>query len=201
MQPTIACLGFTAERDFPLLLVFGREYNNDGSVANFLGEYSFDESPRSHFWNRTYKFIERNCEMASKFKMTCITERASPVLFSNVLPKPIPTQLSDATKKKIRLAIFQEEIGEYIDGIFSLPIVDRVRLAVLSGVEGESVFGYSTNRIHRACGMRGIDVVSLPYFGSRSLNAKIDDALSKSNRKAMCSVINSFYNASFKLGA
>lgn len=128
--------------------------------------------------------------------MKCITERVSPVLFSNVLPKPIPTHLSEAEKRKIRIAISKEEIGEYIDGIFSLPIVNRVRLAVLSGVEDESVFGYSTNRIHRACAMRGIDVVSLPYLGSRSVNAKIDDALSESNQQAICSIINTFYNAS-----
>ena len=82
----------------------------------------------------------------------------------------------------------------YIDDIFSQPIVDRVRLVVLSGVGDEVVFGCSTSRIRRACEKRDILVEKLPYLGSRCENAVFDEALGKSSRKVICQIVTAFYD-------
>ncbi len=192
-QPAISCLGKTAEKSFPLMLFFGREYNNVGEVEISLGNYSFEESPKSAFWNRTYTFISRNCLLAPNFKNTCIAEEASPVLFSNVLPKPLLTSRTSADKRRSRISISKEKIDEYIDGIFSQPIICRVNLVVLSGVDDEYVFGHATSRIRFACERRNIVVEELPYFGSRSNNAILNKALSETGQKHICQTIKAFY--------
>ena len=195
-QDSLLCFGDSENSDFPLLLFFGREYNNhiDNRIAIRLGHYCFKESPRSAFWNRSYSLIARNCERGS-FKNFCVRSNQSPVLFSNALPKPIPTKLSQREKRKIREGVSRDEIVRYVDGLFSIPIISRVRIAVLSGLDDQSCFGVAAQQIQEQCNKRQIITSELPYLGSRKDNASIDSKLLKQHQVEICRSVTEFYRS------
>jgi hypothetical protein len=55
LQPAVAYFGTTDQETSPLMLFVGREYNNESNNdVHGVGLYSFADSPRSAFWNKTY---------------------------------------------------------------------------------------------------------------------------------------------------
>ena len=189
-QPAISCLGNSDTKDFPLVLVFGREFNNktENRVVNKVGTYSFSRSPHSLFWNRTYRFIERVCP-CDGLKALCIKSNLSPVLFSNVLPNPIPNAQTSQEKSKRRRAASESDIRFYLEEMFKLPILDRVRFVVLSGVKDQRFYGKATDLILGEFKRRQVTITELPYLGSRMKNEIIDDSLSMPLRKELRLVV------------
>lgn len=195
-QDSLVYFGNSEKYDFPLILFFGREYNNhiENRIVNRLGHYCFKESPRSAFWNRSYSLIARNCGRGS-FKNFCVRSNQSPVLFSNALPKPIPTRLSQREKRKIREGVSRDQIVRYVDGLFSIPIISRVRIAVLSGLDDQTCFGIAAQQIREQCDQRQIITSELPYLGSRKDNASIDSELSEQHQVEICRTVTDFYRS------
>ena len=190
----VECLGESDKKKFPLLLFFGREYNyTESPVEIELGTYNFRDSPGSNFWNRAYRFVERICER-DDFKDSCIRLNASPILFSNVSPIPIPNKILEPEKDKRRKEIKDDVIRDYIEGIFKMPIIKRVRLVVISVGKEKKVFERFTPPIKRGGERQDITVIEMPlYLGSRESNKEIDGQLSESERDMISSVIEEFY--------
>ena len=191
----VECLGESDKKSFPLLLFFGREYDcTESPVEIELGTYNFQDSPRSSFWNRAYGLVERICER-DDFKDSCIRLNASPILFSNVSPRPIPNEKTDPKKRQIRAEITDDDIRDYIEGIFKMPIIKRVRLVVISVEKEKKVFERFTRPVKRECERQDITVIETPgYIARQSMSTdEIDGQLSESERDMIRSVIEEFY--------
>ena len=168
-QPAVAYFGESAKAKFPLLLFFGREYNNkmENEVRpKSLGPYSFLESPKSAFWNKTYGFIGRICALPD-FKKICIRENKSPVLFSNMLPQPIPASMPEKRQQR-QNKNSDDKIREHIEGIFETEVINRVRLVLLSDIR-KPKFDLAAQLIENKCKQRRIEVSVLPYLGCQGL--------------------------------
>lgn len=191
VRPILACLGGSADSDFPLLLVVGREYNGTGGVEPYVGHYCFTESPRSTFWNRAYGLVERACQKrGSELKRRVIAANLSPIAFSNALPNPIENEVAD--KRSLRLAIPEDRVRNHVATLFSLPIAERFKVVILSVGDGEEFRG-AREAIEAECKRRDLYLVEIPYLGNQSLSSeKVDDALSKEDEGAICSVVGAF---------
>ena len=132
-HPIIVVYGETSKKRFPLILVIGREPNNDVNIINKVGLYDFEKSPYCGFWNTSYKIIgEINHFSIREYKHKCKAKKSSIICISNCMPKPILNEVKD--KDRIRKKISQEEIREHIDSIFSKDLIKRVKLIILAGV-------------------------------------------------------------------
>lgn len=190
-RPIVACLGSTEENSFPLLLVFGREYNGEGTVSLRVGTYDFTESPRSTFWNRTYRFLERNCVSGSQLKARCVAGRSSPVIFANVFPKPIPNCFSGRAKRAIRESVSFEVLSGHLGSIFCLALMKRVKAVILS-LGQDSQFSPAAECVRQLCAVARQPLVELPYFGSHVRVPVFDSVLTDAQRQPLCSVLASF---------
>ena len=191
----VECLGKSDKKNFPLLLFFGREYNYAESPVEIeLGTYNFRDSPTSAFWNRAYGLVERIYER-DDFKDSCIELNASPILFSNVSPRPIPNEKPDSEKRQIRTEITDDSIRGYIEGIFKMPIIKRVHIVVISVGKEKKVFERFTQPIKRECEKQDITVIETPgYIARQSMSTdEIDGQLSESERDMIRGVIEEFY--------
>lgn len=164
---------------FPLILIIGREYNGEGEVADKISYYDFKFSPRSAFWNRAYTFVGRAC--GEKIKHFCIKAAVSPIIFGNALPISVPNSIKN--KNKLRLQISDNKIAAHIEDMFNQNIVQRVKVAILSGIENESIFRKARSLIVEKCQMHNITCFDVPYFASRISNKKIDRCVSDKNRE------------------
>lgn len=194
-QPAIAYLGSSADASFPAILVFGREYNNNSAHrVRGLGEYCFRCSPRSLFWNRTYRLAAR-ISGHQDFKAACIARNQSPIMFSNVLPQPIPNALSASEKGRLRARIRPDALAQHIDGIFSMDsVIRRVRLVILSGVD-DAVFRPGVAKIREHCEQHKVTVREIAYLGSRQRSKAIETGFPERHRRRMRAVIGAFHRA------
>lgn len=191
-NPAISCLGFTAKEKFPLLLVFGRESNNELKPENYVGKYCFRDSPRSAFWNRTYGLLARIYKTDS-FKNDCRKVNLSPVIFSNVHHRPILNNDNEKNKKRLETeTTYYAEIKEYIKYIFDHEIISRVRLVILSGVKDRADFSESTKLIEEVCKKKHIPLKYLRYMASWQI--KYDEQLDHSLRDKSNHIVQTFYD-------
>jgi hypothetical protein len=189
IRPCVACFGNTEANLFPLLLILGRESNGTGSVVQAVGRYDFTESPGSAFWNRTYGLISRTCPEAVHLKRRCIKLIASPLIFANVSPQPIPSGV--IPKGAIRARILPN-IVEHLRQIFTLPIIERVRVVFLS--VGPAIhFSSARDLVTSQCRSRNVHLVKLPYLGSRANNRIVDAAVSNADRVQVQRIISHFF--------
>ena len=176
---------------FPLLLVFGREYNSSGPLIPNIGKYDFRESRGASFWNRTYTLIARACPGSGQLKQRCSDLGSSPLVFANVSPQSIPNQVN--AKDTIRADISPSRISDHLQQVFSLPIIERVQVVLLS-IGCVPYFPPSIlDSVTSQCSARHMHLVKLPYLGSRSSNREVDEALSDEDRSAIRRIISTFF--------
>lgn len=191
-QPAVAYLGTSIKTCFPFVLVFGREYNNDsGNRIAGLGPYCLPTT--STFWNRTYTLFGKMSK-CSGLRGKCRSLNQSPILFSNVFPRPIRNAISTAKKRQERSAVRSSKIDRHIRHVFSMKRifqVTRVAVVVLSGLEDKR-FEYGVKQIAMECKKRKIPVLSIPYLGSRKGNKFIEAGISPQDRKQIRGVIEAF---------
>lgn len=100
-HPLICLYKNTQNKDFPLILIFGREPNNKSPYINEVGLYDFDESPKCAFWNIGYKLIgEINNLSARDFKEKCKSKASSIIGFTNSLCQPILSKIRNKNKTR-----------------------------------------------------------------------------------------------------
>ena len=141
----------TEDYQFPLVLVIGREANNEDNRLGKagIGTYDFREHEGCSFWNISFSMygeannIKSVSTMAAAVKTIFNPDKkrfkldekqkpgCCPIVFSDVCPQGIPsgTKEADAYEK-----VFEREWREHIENIFSLDkIIKRLALVVLSG--------------------------------------------------------------------
>ena len=196
----ILYLGKTLELHFPLILILGREYNSrsinnaKGDVINKVDKYDFHKSPKSTFWNRAYGFVGR-C-YGEAIKSHCRNKEASPIIFSNLLPHAIENVIPPPKKNRLRMQIPEQSISSHVENMFNQHIINRVRIAVLSGIENESIYGRATSKIITKCKERKIPYFEMPYLGNRLSNEQIDRNVSQADKVRIRNIVKSFYEVS-----
>ncbi len=190
VRPCVAYYGNTEKGAFPLLLVFGREYNGTGCVVSTVGQYDFSESRGSTFWNRAYGLIARACPEAGHLKQRCIDLDLSPLVFSNVSPQPILNRVN--AKHAIRAEISPKLISDHLLQVFAQPILERVQVVLLS-IGTVSSFADARDLVKSKCRARNLHFINLPYLASRSSNRDVDTALSDEGRTVIRRVIAQFF--------
>lgn len=129
-------LGDTLDKDFPLILVIGREPNNHCNVIDKVGTYP---SPQGcTFWARSHELISRYTGLQPhEFKDQCLKQNASPIVFSDASPLGLDGRYTPYRKKKLRQAITPEELADHANTVFSQSnIISRTKFVLISGVEG-----------------------------------------------------------------
>ena len=185
----VTAYGTTLRHKFPLILIFGREYNNQGKILKSVGDYPL--TTKSQFWNRSYTFISR--QTGKNFKSIAHKQNSSPIIFSNALPLPIPFGSSASTIFKLRKSQNPKNVERHIKNVFSLPILKRVQLVILSGLNHKESFGHATAEISKSCKAVGIRHMEIPYFAApQNTNAIIDLSVKKVHHKAINQIIGSF---------
>lgn len=196
VQPDVAYLGdsIADEARFPFLLVFGREYNNSNNEVRGLDRYCFGCSSGSTFWNRVYRLVECLSDHPN-LKDDCRERGESPILFSNVLSRPIPNSLSCAEKRRERAKEDRKKTDEHVARVFSeTRLVRRLRVVILSGVD-EAPFQHGVSRITQSCERLGVSSFLVPYLGSRKSYGLHYESieLSEADRKLVGDVVGAFY--------
>ena len=187
--PCVSYFGNTDTLAFPLILIVGREYNGMGPVSHQAGRYDFTSSPRSLFWNRAYGLIDRITSEGPTLKDNCKSFRASPIIFSNVLPTAIEASVKN--KWSARQKITESAIDRHIASVFQQTLIERVETVILA-CGPEKVFEYGSKLFRDHCEITRTPIVPLPYLGSRLRNQEFDGLVSESDAKVIRHAVECF---------
>ena len=191
----VAFYGSTAEdeHNFPLVLIFGREFNNKEAVAEpyKTGQYCFFKKCcwRSTFWKRSYGLAKR----VAGYDVRDLAKKSecSPILFTNALHVPIPDSYGYKDEQRARIDSASNQ--KYLEWIFRAPILARVEVVIMSGLQDE-VFTGARELILQNFSRRQVHVGHIPYLGSRVLNCQIDSIINDKDREAFQKVLWNFRN-------
>lgn len=187
-ESALLAYGDTARRSFPLILIFGREFNGVGDVEPKVGGYHFQGAAgRSRFWNRSYRLVAHH--HGSDLKSAVRRCGYSPILFSNALPISIRNAVGDKTPG--RDAVTPERIESHMQSIFRLPILKRLRCVVASGLDRGRLCD-AKHLIQRECLQRGIHFIKIGYLGS-GLRSDVLYALDPGDASALRKLVDDFY--------
>lgn len=134
----------TEKKEFPLILVVGREPNNDSVSDKKVGTYDFTEFPNCAFWNIAFKLVGAyNGLTTVQIKQLFLQQNASSVIFTDASPKAIVNKVKN--KNAIRLTLTDEEVIEHVDAIFANEgLLKRVKLVLFSGLEDTKYTKFKT---------------------------------------------------------
>jgi hypothetical protein len=173
-HPLISTYKDTETSVLPLILVVGREPNNEGKFDSCLGSYDFDNATRCAFWNETYAVFGKLCGMnGQSLKQICRDTGVSPIAFTDISPVLISN--GDPNKSERREAILQKEIEAHVQQIVSLnDKIGRTKAVVLSGHQSGSLskrvlstFGFGSKKLASSLSENNIPNISVPFmFGN-----------------------------------
>lgn len=187
--------GDTDRHGYPLVLIFGREGNNEGPMRDVMGWYDFALSPRSLFWNTSYGVVARMMGVgsAAALKELCQSRRGSPVVFSNVSPLPLKDLATG--KGDLRRGV-EEQVQGNIDTVFNLMdrhrLVARTALVILSVGPNFELRETGLTAIQSQCSRRSIPLLETPYFASRATSSEYDKSIPADLRKATGELLRKF---------
>jgi hypothetical protein len=200
-HPAIALYGRTHQHKFPLVLVVGREPNNDHDRTEGTGTYDFygkNGQKRCAFWNTAYGTMARLAPglTTGRLKQICERADASPIAFADALPAGLCN--GEANKKQRRRAISDQEISTHIREVFSQEVfsqskLPRVSMILLSGLEIDE-FSRSVALIEKEAKARGIDCRHVPFFFGNNAK-KIRAAIEGSSEIALRRIAHTFFAA------
>ena len=163
-HPAILLFGDSKSLDFPLIMCVGREPNDQGFYGDSVGTYDKNlvMPPRVGFWNTAFKVVaDVEGTTVKQLKETCRSYRSSILAFADVSPKPILSRI--AAKGDIRSSVTRQEKEKHIKSIFSKPLIERVRIFLLSGIAGPQ-FSEARSLFVSECEARKKAFYDLPFF-------------------------------------
>ena len=143
-HPLFLNFGETSQMNFPIILIIGREPNNDSISDATVGQYDFKTHPKCAFWNTAFKLVgSYNDITTAELKKLFIKNNSSPIVFTDASPKGIPNIVS--AKNKIRSTLAEAEIKEHIKSIFNNEkLINRVKFVLFSGLENNKYNMFKT---------------------------------------------------------
>ena len=165
-HPLIVVYGNTQKEDFPLILVVGREPNNNVPFDDSVGNYDFEKAPRCNFWNTAYKVVaDTNGINVRELKDSCKKNKSSILAFTDLSPRPLLIRVKN--KEKQRSQISKKEFDNHILKIFSKnEIINRVGIIILSGVKNKPEFIDALNIFKKQCGKYQKSFLEIPFLYS-----------------------------------
>jgi hypothetical protein len=132
-HPIISVYGRnTLQKDFPLILVVGREPNDDLPMGNAVGYYKFKKPVP--FWDLAYSLISESIgKRGMELKSLCKERRSSPIAFADISSKPVLS--GDKRKQRIRGTLASPDYEKHLQKVASKPIFQRVHLVIFSGLD------------------------------------------------------------------
>ena len=190
---SVVAFGETERKDFPLILVFGRESNGSNKVVPGISIYDETVSSGSAFWNRSLKFVQRCSESSKHLRDESVQRKSGPVIFTNAFPHPILNSVQN--KDSIRSSLGDQTVSEHINNVFSLDIINRVRLVIFSTGPKE-MFRYSRGVVHSLCKLKSIKFVEVPYFANPYVNnQELDESIKIEEKKAIKTIVDEYYES------
>ncbi len=184
----------TLTHAYPIVLVFGREGNNEGELNDVIGRYDWVSSPNSGFWNRAYGFLARTAGMgsASNLKRVCDKRGGSPIVFANCSPHLILNAVVD----KNRLRKGREGVVEtHIRRVFELAdqsLLGRIKAVLVSVGPDFALYDTSLDCLSKECRLRRLPLIEAPYFGSRLGNETLDAQVGEKHKNLLSSLVGEF---------
>lgn len=136
----------TDEYNFPLILIIGREANNNRKIIYKVDKYDFSE-PRSTLWYNSLRFIlasqieETNIAyfkvLGEKILKKMQSKRASFICFADISPFSLNENNSDEKKITERTLIYEKKPECFLNhcrNIFKMKIMQRVQLIIFTGI-------------------------------------------------------------------
>ena len=165
-HPAILTYGQTVQKEFPLIMIIGREPNNSTMSDSSFGEYKFEDFPNCAFWNQSFGLLASyNSKTTFEIKQLFQRVKSSPIIFTDASPKGIPNK--EVNKKQFRNLLTTDEFQHQVDTIFSnARLISRVKLIFLSGLTDFS-FSNFTNQLSNRALQHSISTKEIPFlFGN-----------------------------------
>jgi len=196
LHPLILHYSQTTQHDFPLILVVGREPNNDSISDKKLGCYDFDapQNRRCAFWNVAFSILGKfNGVSTKQIKQELLRRGASPIIFTDAFPNGIKNSVLN--KRLIRKSQ-EKDLLEQVSDIFShKEIIERTKLILLSGLHDEIFCPFKTLVLEKVkAESHGIEVCCVPFFYPTN-TPKITDALNQKAKILLTEGYSSFMQA------
>lgn len=199
-HPLVSLYGDTVNRQFPLIVVIGREPNDPGKeIGHNIGHYCCltknDNNCTIHchetrrrnvpFWNLSYSlFAETVGKTGMELKQSCVRRNSSPIAYTDISPK---TTTKDG--KRIRC-----ETGEYLNHLKEISLSEifcrnRVKLVVFSGLKwpawAKRWYGDAVDAIEKE--LADVKSVNVPFFVGN--NRKSIKGALQTDTELVCSII------------
>lgn len=189
-HPLFLEFGETSKKDFPIVLVVGREPNNHSVSGKTVGQYDFLKYSTCAFWNIAFKvFGAYNGLTTPQVKQFLIKQNASPIVFTDASPKAIPNKVKD--KNAIRETLTDEEINEHVNAIFANEkIMKRVKLVLFSGLE-DAKYKRFKSLFNDQAAKRQMPIKEVSFFIGNNYS-KIENQISDKEIVILKQVFNSF---------
>lgn len=184
----------TATHGYPVVLVFGREGNNEGHLNDIVGQYDWGKSPNSAFWNRAYGFFARTsgAGSAAALKRLCDERDGSPIIFANCSPHLI----LNAVAEKNRLRHGKDaEVEGHVRRVFELAdeaLPGRLKAVVVSVGLDFALYDAAVECVSKECQRRKIPLIDAPYFGSRLGNDALDAQFGQRHKDLLAGLVQEF---------
>ncbi len=132
-HPILSVFGDTERLSFPIILIIGREPNDNVEMGHTIGRYEFG-SGGVPFWDIPYSIIAEYLGLKGReLKSLCQHHNSSPIAFADISVKPICSNDKDKLSK--RNEIQTEDFVNHLVEIESLPFFKRVELVVFAGLD------------------------------------------------------------------
>lgn len=191
-HPLLLSFGQTYEKDFPVILVVGREPNNETISDKSFGFYDFTKFPNCAFWNLAFKLVgSYNSLTTTQIKQKFIAHNCSPIIFTDASSKGILNKV--AAKNEVRNSLKKEDFNAQVDAIFAdEKLTKRVKLIILSGLSS-NVYNDFKERLNQQATNRQILTKEISFlFGNNY--PKIEKEMSDKEIKIIKSVFELYDN-------
>lgn len=172
-HPIISLYRNTSQGDFPIILVVGREPNDNRPMGHSVGQYEFPNKPVP-FWDLPYSLMAGLIgKRGRELKKLCYERNSSPIAFSDISKRPITSTKSD--KQEIRQSLTTDDYVVHLKEVASKPVFHRVRLVVFSGLNypiwAERKYGEALRKMESEWNSKGIDTAEVPFFCVQNMKA------------------------------
>lgn len=168
----------TLQADFPLILVVGREPNDDLPMGDAVGYHEFKQAVP--FWDLTYTLVAESIgRKGMELKGICKVLQSSPIAFTDISSKPVLS--GDKRKQRTRETLTSHDYVEHLQSVASKPVFERVQLVIFSGLTypewARAKYGEALEQIESEWKKEYVEV---PFFYGQNMRAIKADFSKKS---------------------
>jgi len=182
--------GDTQKYLFPLILFMGPEYTSYPSAINGpVTSYELTDAG-SRFWSRAFSLVKR--VSGNDIRRDSILNKCSPIAFSHVLPLCLSPRISRNERKRMRASISADEIVGHLGTVFAEPIFSRVKLVLLSGLDGRRGLAAPARIAKEMITEHSLPHLEIPHLASRVSNQALEAPVREDQRRVIIEIMEEF---------